>query len=70
MLRLLLAYGLESWHKEPDRVKRDLVILSRGSIPKLRAGIELACVDYRDVLVGEEVDPWGISELKNPPANA
>lgn len=45
-------------------MKRDAVIVSRGSLKKLKAGIEIARTDYRDVLVGEEVDPWLISELR------
>ncbi|MBI4352088.1 MAG: hypothetical protein HY550_11670 [Elusimicrobia bacterium] len=61
---ILAGYGTEEWHREPDRVKRDAVIVSRGSLEKLRASIETAKTDYRDVLVGEEVDPWLISELK------
>ena len=60
----LAQYGSESWHREAERVKRDAVIVSRGSIDKLQGAIRLAMTDYRDVLVGEEVDPWVIGELK------
>ena len=61
---ILSAYGKESWHREPERVKRDAVIISRGSIEKLRETIKLAMNDYRDILIGEEVDPWVIDQLK------
>lgn len=45
-------------------MKRDAIIVSRGSLKELKAEIEIACIDYRDVLVGEEVDPWLIAELR------
>ena len=64
---LLSTYGTEVWHREPDRVLRDMVILSRGSMDKLREVIELAKNDYRDVLIGEEMDPWLMDQLKDPP---
>lgn len=63
VLALLSGYGTETWHREADRVKRDMVIISRGSLEKLKATIELAKKDYRDVLIGEEIDPWVIGEL-------
>lgn len=61
---VLAQYGREDWHREPRRVKRDAVIVSRGSLDALKASIQLADRDYRDVLVGEEVDPWVIGELR------
>jgi hypothetical protein len=61
---ILTAYGKEEWHREENRVKRDALIISRGSIDILRSTIKLAMNDYRDVLIGEEVDPWVIQELK------
>lgn len=63
-LQLLAGYGTEEWHREPDRVKRDAVIISRGSLESLKAALELASKDYRDILIGEQVDPWVIAELK------
>lgn len=63
-LGVLAEYGSESWHREPERVKRDAAIVSRGSLEKLRETVELAKTDYRDVLVGEEVDPWLSDELR------
>ena len=56
VLDVLSAYGTEEWHREKERVKRDAVIISRGSIDKLRSTIKLAMLDYRDVLIGEEID--------------
>jgi hypothetical protein len=63
-LDILSEYGTESWHKEEGRVKRDAVIISRGSLEKLKATMILAKNDYRDVLIGEEIDKWVISEIK------
>lgn len=57
-------YGGETWHRERRRVWRDAVIVSRGDMAALRERLELAKRDYRDILVGEEVDPWLIGELK------
>jgi hypothetical protein len=63
VLDILSEYGTEEWHREEERVKRDAVIISRGSIDKLRSTIKLAMSDYRDVLVGEEIDKWMIEEI-------
>jgi hypothetical protein len=63
VLDILSEYGTENWHREEERVKRDAVIISRGSIEKLKATITLAKNDYRDVLIGEEIDKWVISEI-------
>ena len=63
VLDILSGYGTESWHREEDRVKRDIVIVSAGSMEKLKATVMLARNDYRDVLIGEEIDPWVIGEI-------
>lgn len=63
-LAALAQYGTQSWHREPHRVKRDAIILSRGSLPALAEAVQLAMRDYREILVGEAVDPWLIGELR------
>jgi hypothetical protein len=63
VLDILSEYGTESWHREEERVKRDVIIISRGSMEKLKATMTLAKNDYRDVLMGEQIDPWVIKEL-------
>ncbi|MCX5848607.1 MAG: hypothetical protein NTW65_04080 [Deltaproteobacteria bacterium] len=63
VLDILSEYGTEKWHREDQRVKRDIVIISRGSIEKLKATVMLAKNDYRDVLIGEQIDPLVIGEL-------
>jgi hypothetical protein len=65
VLDILSMYGTEDWHREAERVKRDAVIISRGSLDRLRSTIRLAMIDYRDVLISEEVDRWVIGEIKN-----
>ena len=64
VLEILSLYGGESWHREPERVKRDAIIISRGSLETLKATILLAMTDYRDVLIGEQIDPWVAGELR------
>jgi predicted Rossmann fold nucleotide-binding protein DprA/Smf involved in DNA uptake len=64
VMAVLAQYGTQEWHRETRRVKRDAVIVSRGNLEALKAAIQLADTDYRDVLVGEEVDPWMIGELR------
>jgi hypothetical protein len=68
VLKILGEYGAEAWHRDVNRVRRDLVILSRGDTEKLKEWLKIAQWDYRDVLIGEEIDPWLIGELKSPPA--
>jgi hypothetical protein len=63
VMDILSEYGTESWHREEDRVKRDIVIISAGSMEKLKATVMLAMKDYRDVLIGEAIDPLVIGEL-------
>jgi len=63
VLEILSEYGTESWHREEDRVKRDIIIISAGSMEKLKATVTLAKNDYRDILIGEAIDPLVIGEL-------
>jgi hypothetical protein len=64
VVAILSEYGTEEWHREGERVRRDAVIISKGSIEALRATIDLARNDYRDVLIGEQIDQWVIGEIK------
>ena len=59
----IIFTGTESWYREEDRVKRDIVIISAGSMEKLKTTVMLAKNDYRDVLIGEAIDPLVIGEL-------
>jgi len=64
VMDILSGYGTESWHREEERVKRDALIISHGSVEVLRATIDLARRDYRDVLISEEVDKRVIEEIR------
>jgi len=64
VMDILSGYGTESWHREKERVKRDALIISHGSVEVLRATIDLARRDYRDVLISEEVDKRVIEEIQ------
>src|SRR5262245_57306994 len=50
ILTLLNQYGVEDWHREPDRVHLAILKLSSGSFERLRYQVEMAKNDYRDVL--------------------
>lgn len=39
VLDILSEYGTESWHREEERVNRDVIIISRGSMEKLKATV-------------------------------
>lgn len=64
VIAILSEYGTQTWHREKERVIRDAVIISCGSLDNLKTAIQLAMIDYRDILISEEIDPWVISELK------
>jgi hypothetical protein len=42
VLDILSAYGTEKWQREEERVKRDALIISRGSLEALEKSIALA----------------------------
>ncbi len=50
VLELLCSYD----GSEPDRVRWDILELSKGSLVKVREYVEAARVDYRDVLYWAE----------------
>ena len=66
--QLLQEYGSNDWEREVDRVRLALLKLSAGDVEKLRAWLETAKQDYRDVLVGAEypeqmeLDSWNLDE--------
>ena len=51
---ILMEYGSEDWHREFDRVRVAALKLAKGTIAGLRAAIETANADYRDVLAPAE----------------
>lgn len=50
VMTILREYGTASSHREPNRVQLAALKLSNGNSQKLRACIERAKADYRDVL--------------------
>jgi len=47
---MLQEYGAEEWQGERERVRAAILKLSAGSLEQLRAQVEAAKVDYREVL--------------------
>lgn len=62
----LKAYGAESFHREPARVKLGVLYLTSQQPEKLDSFIDLACTDYRDLLCAAEYPyssrRWGLRE--------
>jgi hypothetical protein len=54
VLELLQRYGHAPHEREHDRVYLALLELSQGDVGKLREALNVAKVDYRDVLVWAE----------------
>lgn len=65
VLGLLDFYGMENHEYEKERVQLAILRLSEGDTAKLREYINLAKIDYRDVLMSAEYNQNG-SEIKNP----
>jgi hypothetical protein len=54
VLALLEGYGPERWHRHPERVRLACLKLAHGELDRLRAQIENAQYDYRDVIGAAE----------------
>ena len=54
VLAILDEYGVESWHRERDRVHLAVLKLAAGDLEELRRQIKLARTDYRDALAEAE----------------
>src|SRR5438876_3805707 len=71
--RLLGQYGGERHHREPERVRRDLLQLAAGDLVRLEKYFRLADRDYRDLIVCAEYvpdankrGPWNLSKRATP----
>jgi hypothetical protein len=51
---ILRAYGAERWHTEKNRVRLAALKLAAGDLDRLRAHIETALKDFRDILAVAE----------------
>jgi hypothetical protein len=57
----LNRYGEREYHREVERVRRDVLRLAQGNVEEVRRLVDAAVVDYRDVLYWAEYrdrDPW------------
>lgn len=54
VMTILSDYGTENWHRERTRVQLAALKMAEGSVQKLRACVEAAKCDYRDILAGAE----------------
>lgn len=61
---LLAQYGSEDWHREAARVRLAALKLAGGDLVRLRDQIELACRDYRDVLISAEYPEYHVRSMK------
>lgn len=52
--KILLDYGDQSFHAEPERVRLAALKLAAGDIDALRRAISAAQIDYRDILAWAE----------------
>ena len=57
-MALLAQYGHGSSQEQTDRVKREAVVASQGSLDALRATIRLAIKNCRDLRTSAELNPW------------
>src|SRR5258708_36217500 len=71
--RLLGQYGGERHHREPERVRRDLLQLAAGDLARLQEYLRLADRDFRDLIVCAEYVPdatkkgaWNLSKRATP----
>ena len=71
--RLLGQYGGEPHHREPERVRRDLLELAAGDLARLAEYFRMADHDFRDLIVFAEYipdaskkGPWNLSKRATP----
>jgi hypothetical protein len=72
VITLLKEYGTEAWQRECPRVQLAALKLADGSLEKLRAQIEVAKRDYRDLLAGAEFPAYcklGFRHIRELPAD-
>lgn len=60
----LSQYGAEAWHPEAARVRLAALKLADGSLVQLRKYVELACLDYRDVLISAEYPAYRAGSMQ------
>jgi hypothetical protein len=61
-LDLLHDYGKEPYHKEPERVRLDILKLAGADMDELKKYLKVAMQDYRDILAWAEYP----EQMKDP----
>lgn len=71
VLAILDEYGTEKWHRERARVQLAALKMANASMQRLRAYIDVAKRDYRDVLLAAEYPACGKAgfQVQKLPAN-
>lgn len=65
VMAILDRYGVKPYQQERDRVQLAALKLAGGKLNELRRHIEVACTDYRDVLMAAE---YPADALRHPGA--
>ena len=55
-IALLGKYGTEDFHREIPRVRAAIIKVAHADIEKLQGFVDIACSDYRDLLVMAEYE--------------
>lgn len=64
-VEILSSYGREDYHREVDRVRLGILKLSGANISEISKWTNLACSDFRDLLVAAEYPlTFGEDQLK------
>ena len=56
---MLGEYGMERYHREVPRVRLAVLKLAGGDTAQLRAHLDVALADYRDVIAAAEYPGYG-----------
>ena len=64
ILEILSENGTEGRHKLKERIKHDAVMIPGRSLDMLLSANSLAIINYRDVLISENINKWVIKKNK------
>jgi hypothetical protein len=65
-LAILDRYGTKEWHNERDRVQLAILMQARGDLALLGSLVEVADLDFRDILLGAEYPEESRFPLETP----
>jgi len=63
---LLARYGDDPWEREPARVRLAILKLAGGDLARMTEYLELACRDFRDVLIAAEYPLYYQRSMRGP----